>query len=127
MTVIVKDMMLPDCCAVCELSDSDDDGIYCNVLEEFMRFDELPKGRRSDCPLFDENTETIQSIVLNDRYANIAEYAKVIRCMDCKYWSMETEQTAVPNMRKCTWWRNIGTLPIDFCSRAERRGEEWKK
>ena len=51
----------------------------------------------------------------------------VIRCKDCKYWSTETEQTAVPNMHKCTWWRTIGTLPIDFCSRAERRGEGWKK
>ena len=49
---------------------------------------------------------------------------ELIRCMDCKYWSTETEQTAVPNMHKCTWWRTIGTLPIDFCSRAERRGEE---
>ena len=48
----------------------------------------------------------------------------VVRCKDCKYWSTETEQTAVPNMHKCTWWRTIGTLPIDFCSRAERRGEE---
>ena len=49
---------------------------------------------------------------------------RLIRCMDCKYWSMETEQTAVPNMRKCTWWRTIGTLPIDFCSRAERRDQK---
>jgi hypothetical protein len=51
MCVIVKGMRLPDCCAVCELTDSDDDGVYCNVLEEFMHFDELPEGRRSDCPL----------------------------------------------------------------------------
>lgn len=50
----------------------------------------------------------------------------VIRCKDCKYWSTETEQTAVLNMHKCTWWRTIGTLPIDFCSRAERRGEHGK-
>jgi hypothetical protein len=49
-----------------------------------------------------------------------------VRCKDCKYWSTETEQTAVPNMHKCTWWRTIGTLPIDFCSRAERRGEHGK-
>ena len=55
------------------------------------------------------------------------EAVPVIRCANCKYYSTETEQTAVPNMRKCTWWRNIGTFPIDFCSRAERRGEEWKE
>ena len=52
---------------------------------------------------------------------------ELIRCRDCKYWSAETEQTAIPNMRKCTWWRSIGTLPIDFCSRAERRGEDAKR
>lgn len=86
MCVIVKGMRLPDCCAECELSESDEDGIFCNVLEVFMRFDELPKGRRYDCPIFDENTETLQSIVINDRYGNVAEYAKVIRCKDCKYW-----------------------------------------
>ena len=89
MSVIVKGMRLPNCCAECELSESDDEGIYCNVLEEFMRFDELPKGRRSDCPIFDENTETLQSIVLNDRYGNVAEYAKVIRCKDCVYFTPE--------------------------------------
>lgn len=86
MSVIVKDMRLPDCCAECELSESDDEGIYCNVLEVFMRFDELPKGRRSDCPIFDENVETIQSIVLVGRNGNVAEYTKVIRCKDCKYY-----------------------------------------
>jgi hypothetical protein len=48
----------------------------------------------------------------------------VIRCANCKYYSTETEQTSIPNMRRCTWWRNIGVFPIDFCSRAERRGEE---
>lgn len=122
MTVIVKDMMLPDCCAVCELSDSDDDGIYCNVLEKFMRFDELPKGRRSDCPLFDENTETIQSIVLNDRYGNIAEYEKVIRCKDCIHQHTNT----ITGMKQCLLPN--GYTPLgddnDYCSYAERRGEE---
>ena len=53
-----------------------------------------------------------------------AEPQELIRCADCKYYSTETEQTSMPNMRRCTWWRTIGTLPIDFCSRAERRGEE---
>ena len=48
-------------------------------------------------------------------------HGELIRCRDCKYWSAEIEQTAIPNMRKCTWWRNIGVFPIDFCSRAERK------
>lgn len=57
-------------------------------------------------------------------HAQTVDAVPVIQCKDCKYWSTETEQTAVPNMHKCTWWRTIGTLPIDFCPRAERRGEE---
>ena len=55
---------------------------------------------------------------------SVRQTPELIRCKDCKYWSAEIEQTAIPNMQKCTWWRTIGTLPIDFCSRAERRGEE---
>ena len=112
MSVIVKGMRLPNCCAECELSESDDEGIYCNVLEEFMRFDELPKGRRSDCPIFDENTETLQSIVLNDRYGNVAEYAKVIRCRDCKNWGQDGYREG------CKYAVYIMT-ENDFCSRAE--------
>lgn len=50
-----------------------------------MNDDELPEGRRSDCPIFDENVETIQSIVLIGRNGNAAEYAKTIRCEDCKH------------------------------------------
>lgn len=100
MSVIVKGMKMPECCGECELNDSDDDGIYCTVLEVFMRFDELPKGRRSDCPL-----------------------AELIRCKDCMDWSSEIEQTAVPEIHRCKWWR-VGTYPTDFCSRAKRRCEE---
>ena len=115
MSVIVKDMRLPDCCAECELSDSDDDGIYCNVLEEFMRFDELPKGRRYDCPIFDENTETLQSIVINDRYGNVAEYAKVIRCMECKHWQSDADTGMA-----CEF-TNLSQPEDGFCNWAERR------
>lgn len=100
MNVIVKGMKMPDCCVECELKDSDDDGIYCTELEVFMRFDELPKGRRSDCPL-----------------------AELIRCRDCTYWDSEITQTAVPNMRSCLWWGKIGTFEIDYCSRAVRKEE----
>lgn len=119
MSVIVKGMRLPNCCAECELSESDDEGIYCNVLEEFMRFDELPKGRRSDCPIFDENTETLQSIVLNDRYGNVAEYAKVIRCRDCAHYDISGNGVN-------GYCRNMA-IPFDsyeWCSRAVRKEEK---
>ena len=109
MMIIVKNLSLPDCCAACKLTDSDDSGIYCNALEVFMRFDELPKGRRSDCPIFDENVETIQSIVIRGRNGNVAEYEKVIRCEDCKFYNgMDTF---------CDY--EMVVSKEDFCSKAE--------
>ena len=47
----------------------------------------------------------------------------VIRCKDCTYWDSEITQTAVPNMRSCIYWGRIGTLGIDYCSRAVRKEE----
>ena len=99
MSVLIKDMRLPDCCAVCELSDSDDDGIYCNVLEEFMRFAELPKGRRSDCPL-----------------------TELICCKDCKHRVPDENGNArICNHPNNNAW-NISDM--HYCGYAERRGEE---
>lgn len=69
----------------------------------------------------DVDFDQTDHITFHTKHGKEVEFTKVIRCMDCKYWSAETEQTAVPNMHKCTWWRTIGTLPIDFCSRAERK------
>lgn len=67
-------------------------------------------------------TEYICKEVQTENGGYLEAESELIRCADCKYWSTETEQTSMPNMRRCTWWRNIGTFPIDFCSRAERRG-----
>ena len=47
----------------------------------------------------------------------------VCRCKDCTYWDSEITQTAVPNMRSCIYWGRIGTLGIDYCSRAVRKEE----
>lgn len=89
MSVIVKNLSLPESCSQCRFLAYDDYAtgheFECLPLREFMDADDLPEGRRSDCPLFDENTETLQSIVMSDRYGNVAEYAKVIRCKDCKH------------------------------------------
>lgn len=46
----------------------------------------------------------------------------VIRCKDCMYWSAEIEQTAMPEIHRCKWWR-VGTYPNDYCGRAERKEE----
>ena len=91
MNVIVKGMKMPDCCGECELNDSDDDGIYCIVLEVFMRFDELPKGRRSDCPL-----------------------AELIRCKDCKKYGTDGNRLNC-NVFCCSMPEN------GFCSMGERK------
>ena len=72
----------------------------------------------------DVDFDQTDRVTFHTKHGKEVEFTKVIRCADCKYWSTETEQTSMPNMRRCTWWRNIGTFPIDFCSRAERRGEE---
>lgn len=70
----------------------------------------------------DEKLKTEIAVLLKDiEEQPTIDAVPVIRCANCKYWSAETEQTAVPNMHKCTWWRTIGTLPIDFCSRAQRK------
>ena len=117
--IIVKNLSLPDCCAVCKLTDSDDSGIYCNALEVFMRFDELPKGRRPDCPIFDENVKTIQSIVINDRYGNVAEYEKVTRCKDCEDCT-KTKLFDGTGWNYCTRLRCV-VEDDDFCCWAERK------
>lgn len=65
MSVIVKGMSLPDCCGSCPLLEYDDYATgkehHCNALNVAMSWDELPDGRRSDCPL-----------------------AELIRCKDCR-------------------------------------------
>lgn len=100
MNVIVKGMKMPDCCGGCELNDSDDDGIYCTVLEVFMRFDELPKGRRSDCPL-----------------------TELILCKDCKYYERADKRSFYRGY-DCLNGRIASIVPDkDYCSRAERKEE----
>lgn len=136
MSVIVKCMKMPDCCAVCKLCDYDDGGIYCNALEVFMSFDELPEGRRSDCPL-----------------------EGLIRCKDCIYYDpphiendgqryeyndmppeafdpITTKYVSVAygiNMggRCCRDYgcgysedKRVFVTETNYCGRAERRGEE---
>ena len=122
--IIVKNLSLPDCCAVCKLTDFDDDGIYCNALGVFMHFDELPKGRRPDCPIFDENVETIQSIVLIGRNGNAAEYEKVTRCKDCEE-CMETKLSDGQRWNYCELLECI-TENNDFCCWAERKNQKIK-
>lgn len=59
MSVLIKDMEMPDCCASCPFRIYDDyvtDKPHtCVVLEISMGWDDLPKGRREDCPLEEKN------------------------------------------------------------------------
>ena len=103
MNVIVKGMKMPDCCVECELNDSDDDGIYCTALEVFMCFDELPKGRRTDCPL-----------------------AELIRCKDCKYYEPDLFANPWGVCFHWEWIVNDTGHTVDengYCYRAERKEE----
>ena len=68
-------------------------------------------------------TEYICKEVPTENGGYLEVKAELIRCKDCMDWSAEIEQTAVPEIHRCKWWR-VGTYPTDFCSRAKRRGEE---
>lgn len=105
MSVIVKGMRLPDCCGSCPLLEYDEFAIdgnkdhWCNVLDIGMSIDEMPEGRREDCPL-----------------------TELIRCRDCKYYDGHY-------CHNKWWGDGYGdyTSPIKskdgFCDWAERRGE----
>ena len=58
MSVLIKGMKMPDCCAGCPLLEYDDYATgkehRCNALNVVMSWDDLPEGRRKDCPLTDE-------------------------------------------------------------------------
>lgn len=118
MSVIVKNLSLPESCSQCRFLAYDDYAtgheFECLALREFMYEEDLPEGRRSDCPIFDENTETLQSIVLNDRYGNVAEYAKVIRRKDCK-----NNPSTLIGWIECPMTGAGTRQPNDFCSYAK--------
>ena len=82
MSVIVKGMKMPDCCASCPLLEYDEFAIdgykdhWCNALDIGMSIDELPEGRRKDCPLVDEEP------VKCGKWVDDA--MGVLRCSECK-------------------------------------------
>ena len=61
MMIIVKNLSLPESCSQCRFLAYDDfatgNEYECCALREFMNEDELPEGRRSDCPLSDAGEE----------------------------------------------------------------------
>ena len=61
MSIIVKNLNLPESCSQCRFLAYDDYSTgceyECTALKEFMNEDELPEGRRSDCPLSDAGEE----------------------------------------------------------------------
>ena len=95
MSVIVKDMKMPESCAECCFLSYDDYATgheyECTALSEFMDEDELPEGRRDDCPL-----------------------VELIRCKDCAHYDI-SENGVNGICRKLI-------APFDsyeWCSRAE--------
>lgn len=99
MSVIVKGMKMPDRCASCPLLEYDDYATgkehHCNALNVAMSWDDLPEGRREDCPL-----------------------VELIRCKDCKNSKpIDSEWLECQHDKRCM--KENG-----FCSWAERRGEE---
>ena len=72
--------------------------------------------------LTDMDTRNTNRFWITDKRGYHAEYAKVIRCKDCKYWY------AGENINYCRkFWDDDGEPKLyrctvdDFCSRAERK------
>ena len=59
MSVFIKDMEMPMCCAECRflVYANFEDFVECSALVEFMIKDKMPEGRREDCPLVDWRKE----------------------------------------------------------------------
>lgn len=102
MTVLIKDMPLPFFCVTCPMfeADREGEGGFCNVLEKYMNWSEVPIGRRKDCPM-----------------------VEMIKCRDCVYAviSAEMEHTDgdVTNYYMCEYWHR----PTDewgCCHKAEK-------
>lgn len=80
----------------------------------------------NDMKAFTDETLSVEipiESISKDALEKILGGTVITRCKDCKYWDSEITQTAVPNMRSCIYWGKIGTLGIDYCSRAKRKEE----
>lgn len=110
MSILIKGMNIPECCVLCSLFQSDEDGGFCRALKMYMYWDVIPNGRRKDCP--------IEMIVLDDE-------ASVIRCKDCKAFSrIDTWQVTKEHKmstRSCS--HGLSMNPDGYCHRAERKDD----
>lgn len=63
--------------------------------------------------LKDIDVEKTPSFTISDTHGNIAEYVKVIRCKDCRWFRNDDEGTW------CVAWAGQNTNPDAFCSYAQ--------
>lgn len=100
MSVIVNGMKMPDCCGSCPLLEYDDYATgkehHCNALNVAMSWDDLPEGRRKDCPL-----------------------TELIRCKDCIYF---TPEKSGEHWNVCRFYDAPKTAD-GYCNDAERKEE----
>ena len=53
-----------------------------------------------------------------------ADVVEVVRCKDCKYYTLKPQQTSrVTSVRRCNRSAIVCTKPDDFCSFGERKEE----
>lgn len=74
-----------------------------------------PVNAEYDCTLLD---------ILDVRYVLTelpSAEPEIIRCKDCKYWQ---DNNGGYFNDECRWWNEETPEPDDFCSYAERRGEQ---
>lgn len=71
----------------------------------------------------DVDFDRTDRITFHTKYGNEVEFAKVIRCKDCKYY-YEKEWVVGKGSYTTCWYQTIANAhPNDFCSRAERKEE----
>lgn len=70
--------------------------------------------------LFKEGNDALKKAVERLKELPSAE-PEIIRCKDCKYWQ---DNNGGYFNDECRWWNEETPEPDDFCSYAERRGEQ---
>ena len=89
MSVIVKTMDMPESCSQCRFLTYDDFATgheyECTALSEFMDEDELPEGRRSDCPLVDEEPVRHGEWIKADSQQYFRKHYPCFTCSECGY------------------------------------------
>lgn len=86
------------------------------LIEQQKALDAIEKCHKKCCRTDSSGDEWIHYETTLNEIESIKPKLEVIHCKDCKYTSGDD----YCHCKYVTWWNN----PDDYCSRAEKRGEE---